>query len=373
MTTYKNELVKRQFYGHLKNAKGFSPKTIDCFEKAIWLWEDFTGKADFANFNKTKAEEFKEWLKSKKKVHSEGEVSLSFCYGNLRHLKTFFEWLSKQSGYKSKINQTAIDYLNLTMGEIRTATQPRNGEYPALEDIKSVIEHITGKSEVEMRDKALISLTFLTGARIAAIISLSMQCFDKKNLTIHQDPTMGVWTKNSKNITTAIVPFSYKEPLNYFLEWFDYLEKDKKFQPTDPIFPATKRENGADNLSYYSSGKVEPTFWKNTTSPRKIFEKRFAQAGIKYYHPHTFRHLLVKEISKLPLTEEQKKAFSQNLGHENMGTTFGSYGYGRINDERQIEIIRNINFDGRQGEVKQFIGVDKKEWEELRELIKNKK
>jgi hypothetical protein len=40
------------------------------------------------------------------------------------------------------------------------------------------------------------------------------------------------------------------------------------------------------------------------------------------------------------------------LGHENTGTTFGSYGYGKIEEGRQIEIIRNIDFEGRKREVK---------------------
>jgi len=93
---------------------------------------------------------------------------------------------------------------------------------------------------------------------------------------------------------------------------------------------------------------VETKKFKSSTSLRKIFEKRFKQADVSYYHPHTFRHWWVKEIAKLPLTEEEKKAVSQSLGHENAGTTFGSYSYGRIEENRQIEIIKNIDFEGRK-------------------------
>jgi hypothetical protein len=53
---------------------------------------------------------------------------------------------------------------------------------------------------------------------------------------------------------------------------------------------------------------------------------------------------VVKELTKTPLTEEQKKAISQNLGHENVGTTFGSYGYGHIEEDRQVELVKNIKF-----------------------------
>lgn len=362
---YKNEQLKRRFYAWLKASKQFEDNTIACYEKAIWLWEDFANKTDFASFNMTKAVAFKDWLKSKKKANSEENISMSYCYDNLRHLKVFFDWLSKQAGYKSKINQTAVDYLNLTRKEVREATQPKSVKYPSLEEIKTVIESLKGKTEIEMRDRALFSLAFLTGARISAIMTFPMESFDKKNLIINQDPALKVKTKFSKKIVSVLIPFGYKETLDYFIEWFDYLEKKKKFRANDPIFPTTKIENGKENISYYNTGEVEAKFFQSSSSLRKIFEKRFKQVGVKYFHPHTFRHFWVKEISKLPITEEEKKALSQNLGHENVGTTFGSYGYGHIEENRQIEIIKSIDFEGRKKEVKMYISLD-----EARQLLK---
>ena len=115
----------------------------------------------------------------------------------------FFDWLSEQSGYKSKINKTVIDYLNLTKGEIKIATQPRMRPCPTLEEVKALIESIRGKTEIEMRDKALISLTFLTGARISAVSTLPIRSFDREKLIIDQDPKLGVKTKNSKIIPSV--------------------------------------------------------------------------------------------------------------------------------------------------------------------------
>ncbi|MDD5696614.1 MAG: hypothetical protein PHO90_01395, partial [Candidatus Pacebacteria bacterium] len=140
--------------------------------------------------------------------------------------------------------------------------------------------------------------------------------------------------------------------------------------PDDPIFPATKIENGKDNISYYNTNEVEPKKLKSSSSLRKIFKKRFEQVGVKYYHPHAFRHWWVKEITKLPLTEEEKKAISQSLGHENVGTTFGSYGYGKIEENRQIEIIKNIDFEGRKRELR--YSLSKEDIKQLaKELLKN--
>ncbi len=366
-TTYKNEQIKRKFYGWLRNYKQFSPKTINRYENAVWLWEDFTDYKDFGSFNETMAVKFTDWLRNKKKAHSKENVSLTYCYHTLRFIKLFFDWLSKQKGYK-KIDSNAVDYLHLTKKETQEATQPKDIKCPDLEDVKKVIENIKGEMEIEMRDKALLSLAVMTGARIEAIMTLPMKSFDREKQILYQDTSLGIKTKNSTNITSVLIPFFYKETLTYFLRWYDYLEKQRGFTPENPIFPATKIENGKENISYYNTGKVSTEFLKAQTALRKIFEKRFKNAGVIYYHPHSFRHLLVRQISKLRLTEEQKRAFSQNFGHKYTGTTFGINGYGRFETDKQIEIIRNVDFEEGKKEVKQFIDI-----ETARQLLKEAK
>ena len=91
-------------------------------------------------------------------------------------------------------------YPEKTRKEVREATQPKSVKYPILEEIKTVIESIKGKTEIEMRDRALFSVAFLTGARITAIRTLPMKSFNKKELVLNQDPALGVQTKFSKKI-----------------------------------------------------------------------------------------------------------------------------------------------------------------------------
>jgi integrase len=368
----KNEMAKRRFFDYLKLSKGFSKDSIYAFEKAILNWEDFTKNEDFANFTKNKIIGFNEWLKSRKKGKTEEKISLSYCYDVLRRLKTFFEWLSKQAGYKTSINSSFINYLRLSQNETREAVQTRKRDIPSVEEVKKTIENIGDKNDVDKRDRALISLAYLSGIRISALMSLPIKSFDKKNLLIDQDPAFGVQTKFRKRIATALIPLSYKEPLDYFIGWCDYLIKEKGFNPNDPIFPATKKEQGDENVNYYNTGEVEPVFWKSGSTIRKIFEKRFIQAGIPYYHPHTLRHLIVKEFAKAKLTEEEKKAISQNLGHANVGTTFGSYGYGHIEEDRQIEIIKGIKFSSDENKKiaeSMFSNLSKKDLKVMAEMF----
>ena len=341
---YTNEKIKREFFSFLKDSEGFSEESIDSFEKSILFWEEFSEGADLSKFNKEQAVRFKNWLVARKKKNGSTTISLSYCYDTLRHLRRFFEWLSRHPDHKSEIDSNILGYLSLSKKESRIATHNRQHVVPTLEEVKKVLESIEGKTEVARRDRALISLVLLTGARITAISSLPMKCFDHDRAIISQDPKLGVKTKFSKQITTALFEIDYANPRAYFLDWYDYLANERHFSPDNPIFPATKREQGSQNVNFYSTEKIEPLFWKNSSPARKVFEKRFKQAGVPYYHPHSLRHLIVKELIRMPLTEEEKKAISQNLGHENVETTFGTYGYGQINEDRQVDLIRSISF-----------------------------
>lgn len=365
---YKNEMTKREFFSFLKDSEGFSDDSVNAFEKALLYWEDFTGGSDFSDFNEKNAKTFRDWVRTKRKKGEEKTISLSYCYDTLRRLRRFFDWLSKQP--KSKINSTHIGFLSLSKKENRIATQTRQQTIPTFAEVLQVIESIGDQTEVERRDRALICFTLLTGARISAIISLPLKSFDKKRLTVEQDPSYGVKTKFSKRIITTFFPLPDKRPLQYFLEWFGYLEKEKGFTSNDPIFPSTKVEQGKESISFYSSGAVEPTFWSSAGSARKIFEKRFISAGIPYYHPHTLRHLIVKEFIKARLTEEEKKAISQNLGHADVSTTFGSYGYGQISEDRQADLVRSITFDNQ--ETQAAVGsLGDEELKRLAKMLKN--
>ena len=349
-TLQKNEMAKRDYFEYLRDIERFSEDSIAAFEKSILNWQDFTKNADFSNFNKKQAVEFRDWLKNRKKKNTEEKISLSYAYNILRLLRSFFEWLALQPKYRSRINPSFINCLKLSRNETRAAIQSKKKNVPTVEEIKTVIESIEVKNDVDNRDRAIISLLYLSGIRLSALISLPIKSFDRNKLVIDQDPNFEIKTKLRKRITTALVPLSFAKPLDYFTSWYDYLVKEKKFKPDDPIFPATKKEQGAENICYFSTGEIEPIFWKSGSSVRKILEKRFIKAGVPYYKPHIFRDLIVKEFIQSPLTEEQKKAISQNLGHNDVVTTFGSYGYGKIAEDRQIEIVQGIKLNNEKSE-----------------------
>jgi integrase/recombinase XerD len=62
---------------------------------------------------------------------------------------------------------------------------------------------------------------------------------------------------------------------------------------------------------------------------------------LPYFNPHSFRKTLAALGEKLCQSPEEFKAWSQNLGHEKVLTTFMSYG--SVAGERQADILNRLS------------------------------
>ena len=121
-----------------------------------------------------------------------------------------------------------------------------------------------------------------------------------------------------------------------FTDWVTYLRNDKLWGLDDPLFPATQIAVGS-RLRFEVKG-LDRKHWTNAGPIRAIFKRAFASVGMPYFNPHSFRKTLALLGGELCQTPEQYKAWSQNLGHEQVLTTFTSYG--GVSSRRQTEIIR---------------------------------
>jgi hypothetical protein len=128
------------------------------------------------------------------------------------------------------------------------------------------------------------------------------------------------------------------------VQWVDYLVTEKLWGPDDPLFSATQVAIG--NMHQFEARGLARTHWKNGGPIRRIFREAFERAGIPYANPHSFRATLAGLGEKLCKTPEQFKAWSQNMGHEGVLTTFTSYG--EVSRERQAHLIRSFNDPGEQ-------------------------
>jgi integrase/recombinase XerD len=122
------------------------------------------------------------------------------------------------------------------------------------------------------------------------------------------------------------------------LDWVNYLRQEKLWSVDDPLFPATKI--GVGSSRHFEVLGLDRKHWGSAGPVRKIFKDAFTGTGLPYFNPHSFRKTLAQLGEKLCRTPEQFKAWSQNLGHEKVLTTFSNYG--EVAAERQREIIREL-------------------------------
>jgi integrase len=328
-----NERIKRAYFTYLTEAKGFSPATLDVVAKALNRFETYTKFRDFKAFHIEQAKGFKASLSDQTSARTKDRLSKATLYATLTALKRFFIWLAGQPGYKSKISYSDAEYFNLSAKETRIAKAHRDARVPTLEQIRHVIRTMPGITEIERRDRALIAFTILTGARDGAIASFKLKHIHVDERKIDQDARQ-VRTKFSKSFTTWFFPIG-DDISQIVIDWVNYLREEKLWGLDDPLFPATKIVVG-DSRHFEASG-LDRKHWSSASPIRKIFKDVFATARLPYFNPHSFRKTLALLGGQICKSPEEYKAWSQNLGHENVLTTFSSYG--NVGRHRQAEII----------------------------------
>jgi integrase len=331
-----NERIKRAYLIYLAEAKGYSEATIDGVAKALNRFETYNKFRDFKAFRIEQAKGFKASLAEQTSRRTNDRLSKATLYVTLNALKRFFIWLAGQPGYKSKIAYSDAEYFNLSAKETRIAKAHREARVPTLEQVRYVIRTMPSCTEIERRDRALLAFTILTGARDGAIASMKLKHIDIDQGKIDQD-ARDVRTKFSKSFTTWFFPIG-DDVRQLVADWVTYLRQQKLWGLDDPLFPSTKIELG-DNHQFEVSG-LDRKHWSNAGPIRTIFKEAFALAGLPYFNPHSFRKTLALLGGQMCKSPEEYKAWSQNLGHESVLTTFSSYG--DVGRARQAEIIRSL-------------------------------
>jgi len=332
-----NIKIKQEYYKWLKEVKGKNPATIDKIECSLTKFEEFSNYEDFSKFGKEKALSYKSWLKKSTFRNNPMQIS-TYCH-YLKMLKNFYEWLLMQPGYKSKLSGNDIAYLNTADSESKISQQGRLKKNPSLEYVLKLAGSIKGISEVDMRDRALIAFTVLTGMRDSAIASLPIGCVDIEELEVYQDPKEGVKTKFSKQIMSKIFNFDAKL-LKYVIDWVDYL-KEKGFKKNEPLFPRSKSTSKGTDLCFEKSNEVEPVFWAGSGRIRHIFKNRSKDAKMEHYNPHSFRKLTAHLALEKCENGEEMAAVSQHFGHEHLATTICSYV--NFNSFKLSQILKKVD------------------------------
>lgn len=329
----RNERTKREYVRYLRDARGLGESSIDSELAALARFEAYTRHRDFESFRNAHASGFKDHLAICRADRSRNRLSAATQLHVLSALKKFFLWLSDQTGYRRRIRRSDADYFNADRKQMAIARTIRAVEGPSIEQVRHVVVTMPGGTDIEKRDRALIAITLLTGARDNAIASLRLKHLDLVGRYLLQD-ARDVRTKAAKTIETWFFPVG--QPfIDVVTEWVAHLRHDLLWGPDDPLFPKTHVRVGPDGR--FVPVGLQRAFWSDASAVRAIFKREFQRAGLPYFNPHSFRKTLVRLGQRTCRRPEEFKAWSQNLGHENVLTTFTSYG--PVDRFRQQEII----------------------------------
>lgn len=338
MATYNasNERVKRKYFTYLREAARLSEQSVDAAAKSIARFEGYTRYRDFKTFRIEQAVAFKKHLSETISETTGALLSKSTLHSTLAQVKRFFQWLSWQPGYKSRLSSYDADYFNLSARDTRIATARRQKVFPTVEQVKYVIDKMPFETEIEQRNRAVIAFIFLTGARDGAVASFKLKHLDLVADCVNHD-ARDVKSKFGKTFPTYFFPVG-PEIRQIVADWVTYLKEIRLWGNDDPLFPATNVVRGPERTFIVDGIKRE--HWGSANRIREIFRDAFQAAGLSYFNPHSIRNTLSHLAQAMCKGPREFKAWCQNLGHENVLTTFNSYG--TVADEDQREIIRAL-------------------------------
>jgi len=336
-----NERIKREYLSYLREAKGQDETSLDKVAAALLGFEEAMAFKSFKAFRRDWANKYKTYMKRRKHARTGKPLGVTTRDAALRLVKAFVEWLSTQSGYRARISYSDAAYFNNNAREARAAHAQRPIPYPSIEQCDHAFRQMPEERAIDRRDKAIFALLMLTSARVSAVASLRLGHIDIVEGTLYQDGRE-VNTKNGKTIESWFLPIDpmYRALLE---NWVTYLQEELKFGPSDALFP--KIEMGIEAGKFAATGlSREP--YSNGQKINEIFKSAFQRVGMRSFSAHTLRKTHGMLMDKICTTLEQRKAWSQNMGHEHLATTVTAYM--PVPRERQRELMRSLVVDGKQ-------------------------
>ena len=335
-----NLRMKRKYLVWRKEAKGLSDASVDKAAAAISTYEAFLDGKDFRSFHSERARSFKRHLASQQNARTGAKLSQTSINGILREVQLFFGWLTDQPGYKSKISRSDIEFLSPDRKSDATRRTSCWKPHPSPAQVNRLLGGMAGETVLQRRDRAMIAALFLTGSREGAAITLRLGHVDLVEACVHFDART-VNTKFGKSFTTAFFPMG--EPCGRILrDWIVELRTQYHFSDSDPLFPKTRVGLGASR--HFEALGIDRAPWAKPSSAAKIFKQAFVDAGLPPFSPHRVRDTLAELAKQYCRTPEDYKAWSQNMGHEDVLTTFRSYG--SVAPGRQVDLMARFRKRG---------------------------
>lgn len=328
-----NERLKYRYFTYLRDARQLGEHSIDQVAKALDRFEEHTRRRTFREFRIEQASSFKKALAGTRAVRGDARLSKATISSTLHALRDFFIWLSDQRGFRNRMQRSDADYFRPSRSDEAISRARRPKPVPSLDQIRTMLAAMPTATAVDRRNRAIVGLIILTGARDNAAASLCLEHLDLADRQLFQDARQ-VRTKFSKTFPTWFFPVG-EDFVTILADWKHELEAEQGYGSHDPLFPQTE-------VPLSASGEVLPArlkrqCWANADPIRKLFKEACLVAGLPDFRPHSFRHTLAQLADDFCTTPGQYKSWSQNLGHDDVLVTLTSYG--TVPDHKQRAII----------------------------------
>lgn len=317
-----NERVKHRYFEFMREARQLGEQSVDQSAKALDRFEEYTKRRGFREFRTEQAVAFKRKLAAENGKRSGERLSKSTIASTLNALREFFEWLSGERGYRARISFSDAAYFKPSRADEAVARARRRSPIPTLDQVRAMISAMPALTEVDRRNRALVAIIIVTGARDNAVASLKLKHLELVDSQLFQD-ARDVRTKFRSTFPTWFFPVG-DDFVATVRDWKHYLERDLGFDREDPLFPQSTAAFGSGGA--IESTRLGRTGWANADPIRAVFKQACALAGLPNFTPHSFRHTLAVLGEEKCVTPAQFKAWSQNLGHKDTLVTLTSYG-----------------------------------------------
>ncbi|MEL6510658.1 MAG: site-specific integrase [Pseudomonadota bacterium] len=320
----------RLFYVWQGYANKYDVKTADSHLAAIRDLEVFLDGKPFDKLNRDDLSSYRNHLRELLKVEGRARLSRSTVSHRLSHLRAFVTWLRMQEGYK-RLPEDLAGYLELPRSSLAMGPAGRLKEQPTIKEAEDLLRAMPDRTVKQRRARAIFATAFLGALRADTLISLQIKHVQVECWRIIQDPTVSR-VKNGKALTIQWFPIPdlFAQTL---IGWVEDLQS-YGFADRDALFP------NIGLLSKRVGHATQPRAPIAAMTSKKAVTEAFKAAckgHIKSYTPHSARRTIGGLRDILSLTNEQRKAWSLNMGHEKEPTT--DTFYANIPDDHRFELI----------------------------------
>lgn len=248
------------------------------------------------------------------------------------HLKSFLEWLIDRPGYQH-LDRSLPGYLALPRRFGARAFAESKRYAPSVSEAVRMIEKMPSGTLKQRRDRAMVAMAFLAALRADTITSLRIGHLLRHEKIVVQD-SRSSRTKNGKSLRIRFFPLpeifaavvcSWKEEL-----------LSLGFSANDALFPDEHflvRRRSADGA------KTVPAM-ATTHAVSSAFEAASRSLG-EWVTPHAAKHCIGNLGMEICRTPEEMKAWSMNMGHEDLAVTLRYYQ--GLPEERVVEIFEDFD------------------------------